>query len=148
MNAFRIPVAAVLCFAWLSVMPAMAEPAPRSFACPVTIPTNAHGYFGNDAISTTLWTLGVVIFAPDGPGFIEEDGSLAMKWPWARRVEGELAVEGHRLDGPAAPLRAELEDQDGLPPKRRKTGFLSSALIFPSPGCWEVTSKQSDTSIR
>jgi len=44
-----------------------------------------------------------------------------------------LLNEGRRLDEPASPLRAE------IPAGYGDFGFQSSALIFPTPGCWEVT---------
>jgi len=74
-----------------------------------------------------------VIFARHGPGFVGSDGSLAMKWPWWRGVSGKLTIEGRRLDAPAPPLRAHIPEGYG------DSGFQSTALIFPTQGCWEVT---------
>jgi hypothetical protein len=56
-----------------------------------------------------------------------------MKWPWWRLARGPLTIEGRRLDGAAAPLRAH------IPAGYGQTGFQSSGLLFASPGCWEVT---------
>ena len=83
--------------------------------------------------STGLWPDGTVVFRPGGPGFMATDGALGMKWGWHRAVRGQLRIEGRRLDGPAPPLRAE------IPAGYGDFGFQSSALIFPTPGCWEVT---------
>ena len=104
-----------------------------AFACPTT--TSPEKKYGNQFLSTILWPKGKVIFEPGGSGFVLEDGALAMKFPWWRLVEGQLTIEGHRLDGPAAPLRASVPDGYGA------TGFQSTALIFPAPGCWEVTGR-------
>lgn len=58
-----------------------------------------------------------------------------MKFFWWRGegVRAPLTIEGRRLDAPAPALRAEIPEGYGL------TGFQSSALLFPSEGCWEVT---------
>ena len=74
-----------------------------------------------------------MIFARDGPGFVLPDGSFEMKWPWQRGVSGKLTIEGRRLDAPAPPLRADIPEGYG------DSGFQSTALIFPTQGCWEVT---------
>lgn len=114
-------------------------------SCPVTLPnsksptaSSASDFnYGNEdgTLFTIPWPEGVVIFARDGPGFIEPDGSLAMKWPWWRGVRGKLTIEGRRLDAPAPPLRAEITEGYG------NSGFQPISLIFPTQGCWEVTGK-------
>jgi hypothetical protein len=48
-------------------------------------------------------------------------------------TEGELTITGHRLDGKASPLRADIPSGYGA------TGFLPSGIYFPTEGCWEVT---------
>lgn len=146
MRVLSTRFALVACCAALSAT-AVAQNDPQSFDCPVTIASDPRGLLDSEGISTTLWSAGVVIFAPDGPGFIQDDGSMAMKWPWVRHVEGELTVDGRRLDAKAAPLGAELEPLHKLPVERSKTGFLSSMLVFPTPGCWEVTGRLGDHSL-
>lgn len=110
-------------------------------ACTVTHP-NGQGTFledatqssyGNPLISTGLWSGGTIVFKPGGPGFVTADGSLGMKWPWRRAVRGPLRIDGRRLDAEAPPLRAHIPIGYG------ETGFQSTALIFPTTGCWEVT---------
>jgi hypothetical protein len=64
-----------------------------------------------------------------------------MKWPWWRLVRGPLAIEGRRLDGAAPPLRAHIPDG------YHNAGFQSSALVFPTPGCWEVTGSIGEASL-
>jgi hypothetical protein len=115
-------------------------------ACPVTAPNgvqvpagatrNSHG---NDALVTALWPGGTITFRPGGPGFVLADGALSMKFGWWRLRPGRLRIEGRRLDGAAPPLRASIPDGYG------DTGFQASGVIFPTPGCWEVTGRVADS---
>ncbi len=105
-------------------------------------------YYYNDerTLFTDLWPEGKVIFRPGGPGSIEPDGSLAMKWPWHRyNIKGQVVVEGRRLDASAPPLRAWMgccRSNTATPDCcYGDTGFISGALIFPTEGCWEVTAR-------
>jgi hypothetical protein len=116
---------------------------PEPTTCTVTRP-NGQGTFlegmapdlhGNALISTGLWPDGTVVFKPGGPGFVTGDGKLGMKWGWRRGVRGQLRIEGRRLDESAPPLRAD------IPAGYGDFGFQASALIFPTPGCWEVTGR-------
>ena len=111
-------------------------------ACPVTIQndTGADGRYGDWQISTVLSPQGEVVFSPGGSGFVTPDGALGMKFPWWRGVRGTLSIEGHRLDGPAGPLRSEFVDYG-------PTGFQASYVIFPAPGCWEVTGRAGAASV-
>ena len=146
-------------------------PAPTSAAlppppgCPVTRPNGrtppgerpSRGHHGNDALWTALWPAGQVVFAPGGPGSVEPDGSLAMKWPWwwDTGVRASLSVQGRRLDAPAPPLRATTPDgrRLDLPPPDvppfvyPTSGFQATGLIFPSAGCWEVTAQVGEVSL-
>jgi len=96
---------------------------------------------GNALISTGLWPDGTVVFKPGGPGFVTADGALGMKWGWRRGVRGQLRIEGRRLDESAPPLRAD------IPAGYGDFGFQSSALIFPTAGCWEVTGRVGTASL-
>ena len=88
---------------------------------------------GNGRLWVLLPTDGVVVFEPGSSGEINEDGSMAMKFPWWRAVPGApLVIEGHRLDGVAPPLRSHV-------PSGYDWLFQATALIFPTEGCWEVT---------
>jgi hypothetical protein len=58
-----------------------------------------------------------------------------MKFGWTRGARGKLNVAGHRLDGVPAPLRLEANNGYG------DIGFQASYLIFPTPGCWEVSAQ-------
>jgi len=129
--------------------------------CPVTLPRSARSFGkrmpGSDAISlfepgtshwkptlsVGLWPDGTVVFQPGGPGSIEPDGSLSMKFAWTRGagLRGKLTMHGKRLDAPAPPLRAIIPEGYG------DTGFQATGLIFPTEGCWEVTGEVGDTRV-
>lgn len=90
--------------------------------------------YGNTALSVDgLWPRGEIVFAPHGSGFVTHDGALGMKFLWIRAVPGNLKISGRRLDADAPPLRSDLRCCYG------ESGFRPSYLIFPTPGCWEVT---------
>jgi hypothetical protein len=125
----------------------------RSATCPVTLPrkdtppSEGGNFFEpgtshwKPILSVGLWPDGTVVFQPGGPGSIEPDGSLSMKFPWWRGagLRGKLTIHGKRLDAAAPPLRA------SIPWGYGDTGFQSTALIFPIEGCWEVTGEVGDT---
>jgi len=125
---------------------------PTTVACPVTTPNGivAGGHeedpssYGNRQVSVGpfgLWPEGTVVFKPGGAGFVARDGSLGMKFGWQRGVPGQLRIEGRRLDAPASPLRVEVPHGYGA------LGFQATYLIFPTPGCWEVTGRVGDASV-
>ena len=117
--------------------------------CDVTVPNGIvagsdqtmRGSYGNAQLSLGpfgLWANGTVVFKWPGPGFFLPDGSVSMKFGWTRGVQGRLTVDGRRLDAAAPPLRADVPDGYG------DTGFQATALIFPTPGCWEVSGHVGD----
>jgi hypothetical protein len=99
--------------------------------------------YGNHQISVWLgrWPEQTVVFKPGGSGFITRNGALGMKYAWRRGVSGQLTIEGRRLDATAPPLRAEVPAGYGM------RGFQASHVIFPTPGCWEVTGRVGDASV-
>ena len=133
----------------LTPTPESAIPASTRAACRVTIPNTSTPpgekpdslYHGNGVLWTEFLPESTVIFRPGGPGEVEPDGSLAMKWPWWRGVRGNLTIEGQRLDATAPPLRADIPQGYG------DSGFQATALIFPTEGCWQVTGKVGDASL-
>jgi hypothetical protein len=141
-----IPRAVCIVMAIAAGPSAVAQSPLPDATCPVTIMNGLGlvrpageppaGNHGNDSrtIATALWP-GTVAFKPGGPGCVDPDGTLGMKWPWWRGTRGSLTIEGRRLDGPAAPLRASIPHGYG------QTGFQVSGLMFPTPGCWEVTGR-------
>ena len=101
------------------------------------------GNHGNEkrTIATTLWPDGTIVFKPGGAGCLEDDGAMWMKWPWWHEGKNKrLTIQGHRLDGEAPPLRARIPDG-------YSGEFQSSALIFPTPGCWQVTGTVEDQTL-
>lgn len=60
------------------------------------------------------------------------DGSIVAKLGWWRAVEGQLGIEGKRVDASAPPLRADVPGGYG------STGFQAAGLTFPTGGCWRV----------
>jgi hypothetical protein len=95
----------------------------------------AGGNHGNEALVTWLWPAGKVVFKPGGPGSVLSDGALSMKFGWWRRLSGPLTLEGRRVDGDAPAMRSSIPSGYG------DHGFQSTALIFPTPGCWQVTGR-------
>lgn len=117
-------------------------------ACAVTSPNGRRyaeeptgGNHGNENLVTALWAGGRVDFRPGGPGCVEPDGYLGMKWPWWRSVRGPLIIEGRRLDGSAGPLRAHIPNGYG------EAGFQSTGVLFAGPGCWEVIGRVGDAAL-
>jgi hypothetical protein len=144
-TAMRIWVATVL----IMTSALMYAKTPGSNTCPVTSSNGntppdqqaSSNSYGNGALWTWLWPSGTVVFRPGGPGFQLQDGSLQMKFPWWRTVRGALSITGRRLDGDAPPLRAHIPSGYG------DTGFQATSLIFPTPGCWEVTGRAGNASL-
>lgn len=121
-------------------------------SCPVTEPNGeAPGgeaesplYFAQQGLTTVLWPDGMIPFDSSGPGDMRDDGSLAMKFPFWRGegIRGQLTISGHRLDGDSPPAYGEIPEGYG------DTGFQASAIVFPTPGCWEVTARADGAGMR
>ena len=113
-----------------------------STPCPVTLPNGntppgekpAVGDHGNGALWTSLWSEGTIRAKPN---YVLSDGSIDMKFGWWRSVIGKLSIEGRRLDAPASPLGAEIRND-------LRAGFVATAVIFPTEGCWEVIGRVGD----
>jgi hypothetical protein len=97
-------------------------------------PDEFFGYdasYGNGALWVGgLWPDGVIAV---GRRYVEEDGSVAIKFGWWRGAPGVLEITGRRLDAPAPPPRAEVPEGYG------RDGFQATGVLFPAEGCWEVT---------
>jgi len=148
----RLANAGIAAILWLPLSATALTPAElhgtAASACPITGP-NGRGLPGEQLqgnhgdgsrLSTSLWPDGKVTFKPGGPGCVAQDGSLLMKWPWWRGVRGHLAVDGRSLDGAPGVVRAAI-----LP--YGESGFQPSALVFPGPGCWEVSGHVADATL-
>jgi hypothetical protein len=120
-------------------LPNGSQPPVKNFGGTVTYSPNytglrdapVKGAHGNGKLWTVLPPDGTVVFRLGG----------AEKFPWWRRVRGKLSIQGRRLDASAPPLRARIPEGYG------DTGFQSTALIFPTEGCWEVTGKAGEASL-
>jgi hypothetical protein len=106
----------------------MAQSIASSLAeCPITA---ARGGVGNDEL--VAFSPGRVVFRPGGSGFVDHDGALGIKWAFERLKRGRLFVGGRRLDATAGPARAYIYDYGD-------SGFQPIYLVFPTPGCWEIS---------
>jgi hypothetical protein len=135
-------------------MTGSARPVTRADAkrCPVTRPSRVgpkgvspdqfFGWgasYGNGKLWVGgLWPGGVI---KAGPGFVDADGAVDMKFGWWRAVAGKLRITGRRLDASAPPVRGSVPDGYGA------TGFQASGVTFPTEGCWEVTGKVGVTTL-
>jgi hypothetical protein len=138
-------LAAVLCIPWTLTSATESTPSPSS--CPVTTPNGSTPplelpspfHHGNGHLWTVLYPQGRVVVSPEQ---VWRDGSIAVKWPWWRAERGqELTIEGRRLDAPAPPLGVE------IPVQYDQFYFQATGLIFPTPGCWEVTGRAGEASL-
>ena len=109
------------------------QPQVAPATCPVTRPGG--GLHENASLSVGLNDK--YVFRPGGQGFVDSDGALGIKVLWTRKVRGQLQVGGRRLDGKAPPARAYISDLG-------ETGIQPSYLLFPAPGCWEITGQVGD----
>ena len=114
--------------------------------CAVTLPNGdsppghrSRSSHGNGRLWVVLWWPQGIIRAREND--VQPDGSLAIKFPWTRGVAGRLTITGRRLDADAPPVRAWIPE--GYGPR----GFQSTAVIFPTVGCWEVTGHVGDASL-
>jgi hypothetical protein len=130
---------ALATFVGHQALPQAAAVRSKSLACPVTQRTS-DGWLANESLKV-LPPEGALVFKPGGSGFVDYDGGLGVKWPWIRVKEGRLLVGGRRLDGDAPAARAYISDGYGL------VGFQPTYLVFPTPGCWEITGAVSGSTL-
>jgi hypothetical protein len=97
--------------------------------------------YGNDALSAVIPADGKFTFKPGGAGFVDDDGALGIKVAWDRRRPGQLLVGGRRLDDSAPPARSY------IPAGYSEVGAQSTYLVFPAPGCWEITGRIGDAGL-
>jgi hypothetical protein len=97
------------------------------------------GWYGNAALSVGVPTGGVLpALRAYGTPWPDEWGT---KFPWWRGIPGTLAITARRLDGPSAGFHTQIPDGYGT------IGFVPSELIWPAPGCWQVTGTISGRSL-
>jgi hypothetical protein len=114
--------------------------------CPVTIPNGSTPpgvdgsgvNYGNGKVWVALWPEGRVIAKPS---HVQPDGSIDMKFGWWRAVRGRLVITGRRVDATAPPIRSEVTKGYG------DQFFQPSGIVFPTPGCWEITGRVGKASL-
>jgi hypothetical protein len=116
-------------------------------SCPITRPNRdvppgetvspGSRYLGSDGLWTELYPNPL----RPRPEDIRKDGSIKIKVPWWRGVSGRLTIVGGRLDANAPPVSA------WIPTGYGRKGFQSTAITFPTSGCWEVTGSVGDASL-
>jgi hypothetical protein len=105
------------------------------------VPGKASAFYGNDSIAIGLGAEGrTITFQPSGAGFVLPDGSLQWKFLWMK-ARLPMTIEGRRLDAPSSPLRSRVNHEFD------NENFQPSSLIFPTPGCWEITSRVGPSSL-
>lgn len=114
--------------------------------CPVSLPNGdsppgqpSRSSHGNGRLWVVLWWPRGIIRAREDD--LRADDSLVVKVPWTRGVAGRLTINGRRLDAVAPPLRA------WIPRGYGRRGFQSTAVVFPTAGCWEVTGRVGGVSL-
>lgn len=119
---------------------------PEGYICPVTQPntffppgetTGPENAIGNDQVIVEYWKNGTDSLLTENPA----DNSFRWEVWWWRNVTGALDIEGRRIDAESESLHVEFADSTG------DTGPQKTILIFPSPGCWEVTGRAGDASL-
>lgn len=80
--------------------------------------------FGNES----LW-----VYLPADGVLQLRQGQSDVKFGWWRLGGGDVTISGRRLDGDAPPLGSY------VPAGYGGTGFQAASLVFPTPGCWEVS---------
>lgn len=130
-----------------SVASAQADDTPPA-SCHVTLPngdlppaslvarSRDSDFYGNGTLWVLLWWNNGVIRAGLDAGVPMDDG-VSIKTPWVRGPElrGPLTIIGRRLDAGAPALHGNVGSDD------RNPGFVASGVVFPTPGCWEVTGR-------
>src|SRR5690242_12951252 len=116
-------------------------------ACPVTLPnhvvrppsgiTRKLGY-RHGQIAVELWPFGVTLVNKQD---VIADGLLGAKVGWYRYGRGKLTITATRIDKPGHATRTSVPSGYG------RTGFQSSAIYFPSTGCWKVTATVGHSSL-
>lgn len=115
---------------------ASAQPGAQE-SCPATMPTTDLPPEPNTASWSSVWYR-----SDDGELWADAGRRIAdgTKVLWRKPSGSTLTVSGHRLDGDAPPLEAEIPD--GYP-----GAYQASGLIFPTGGCWEVEARAGDSTL-
>ena len=121
--------------------PASAGGGTAASRCPVSTPTarpRPHFNFGTSRIAVALPPRATFVAVPEGrPGAAsrQANGWIRTKVGWWA-ASGAPRITGHRIDGPARPLRADVGPLSHAVPGG---DFYPSYLFFSSGGCWRLT---------
>lgn len=100
-----------------------------------------HGWYGNSALWVGVPVRGVLpAVHPYGTAWASEWGTKFVWWPI---MHGTLTITARRLDGPSAGFHSQLSNPGHIGRAR----FIPSGLIWPAPGCWQVTGSVSGHSL-
>jgi hypothetical protein len=95
---------------------------------------------GNGLLYTGLWPNGEILA---DPRFVEEDGSIGMKFWWWRApgvgAAGDLEIRGHEITT-GARITADIPDGYGQ-------RFQATGITFPTEGCYEITGQSGDAQL-
>lgn len=78
------------------------------------------------------------------------DGWTRLKHPWFRLADGQLTIDGHRVDGGSGSFRADIPPMESYPRSLNQglgPGFIPSALDFSTNGCWKVIAHFRDSKV-
>jgi hypothetical protein len=110
-------------------LPHASPPAQMDATPPLPVPY-IHGWYGNAALWVGVPAGGVLRAERNG----QWPGEWYTKYPWWRAIPGILTISAHRLDGPSAGFHGD------VPTGGYGTiGFDPTGLVWPAPGCWQVT---------
>ena len=110
--------------------------------CPITeangrVPAGApSSLIGNGRLASSAYSVVEASSRTLRPG-----GSISEKFWWygARNLVGQLRISGTRLDRPARPLSARVNE--GAIESAPQLRFWSSGITFSTPGCWKVVGR-------
>ena len=113
----------------------------NKFVCPVTLPDADQSFWyqnryahHNEVLAVYLYTTGSRVIGQSG-AWMQDDGYIHSKYPWVKKVAGELTVSGKRLNGESRrPFIANYPSFPNNPPGEVPGGFL-----LPEAGCWKIT---------
>jgi len=101
-----------------------------------------HGWYGNAALWVGMPIHGVLPAGrPYGTPWAGKEWPT--KFPWWPVISGKLTITAHRLDGPGAGFHSPVAGLSSI----GKARFIPSGLVWPAPGCWQVTGTISSHSL-
>lgn len=93
-----------------------------------------HGWYGTTAIWVGVPVQGILpALRPYGTPWAARDWGT--KFVWWPVIPGKLTITARRLDGPSAGFHGQVAEPGSI----GKAHFIPSGLLWPGPGCWQVT---------